>query len=133
MNAALDTNIISFWMKGLYDIENKMTKTVLDGDTVIIPPVTYYEVIRGLYADDANRKLKLFTSLCERFGVNEMDKATWTEAARLYAEHKKIGHPVGDTDLLQAAFCIRHKYTLVTNNTKHFSHISNLKIIDWAS
>jgi tRNA(fMet)-specific endonuclease VapC len=131
MTAALDTNIISFWIKGLYEIEAGITKALLNGDIIVIPPVTYYEVLRGLYADNAQRKLELFRTLCEQFGVKEMDTKTWEEAARLYAESKRSARSMGDNDLLQAAFCLRHHYTLVTNNTKHFEGIANLNILDW--
>jgi hypothetical protein len=44
MTAALDTNIISFWIKGLYEIEAGITKALLNGDVIVILPVTYYEV-----------------------------------------------------------------------------------------
>jgi predicted nucleic acid-binding protein len=38
---------------------------------------------------------------------------------------------MGDHDLLQAAFCLRTGYALVTHNVKHFSHLTNLVIDDW--
>jgi predicted nucleic acid-binding protein len=38
-----------------------------------------------------------------------------------------------EDDLFQAAFCLRHDYTLVTNNVKHFEHIPNLRFEDWVN
>ena len=43
----------------------------------------------------------------------------------------KTGHTVGDADVIIAAHCIEHGYTLVTHNTKHFKHIKGMLLIDW--
>jgi tRNA(fMet)-specific endonuclease VapC len=61
-----------------------------------------------------------------------MSLEDWLIAADIYAESVRTARPIADGDLFQAAFCIRHGYTLVTHNTKHFQHISGLQIADWA-
>jgi len=61
-----------------------------------------------------------------------MNLAAWEEAATIYAQTRKAGRPVDDNDILIAAFCIVNGYTLVTNNTKHFTDINSLLIVDWA-
>ncbi|GMO43725.1 MAG: hypothetical protein Pg6C_05520 [Treponemataceae bacterium] len=38
---------------------------------------------------------------------------------------------IEDADIFTAAFCIYNGFTLVTNNTKHFQHISGLNYCDW--
>ena len=52
-------------------------------------------------------------------------------AAGIYAELKKMQRRVDDADILIAAFCKCWKFSLVTNNTKHFAHIQGLTIVDW--
>ena len=53
----------------------------------------------------------------------------------LYAKEKarlrKMGKPVDDFDLLIGVTSVAHGLTLVTNNTSHFSGISNIDLEDW--
>jgi tRNA(fMet)-specific endonuclease VapC len=125
----LDTNIISYCIKGLFDLERKIESVLDMGDALILSPVTLYEILRGLYAVNAHRRLALFMTLCRQFEDKNIVKDDWIEAAKLYAEN--LNHPMSESDLLQAAFCIRNGYTLVTHNVKHFKHLKNLLFEDW--
>jgi tRNA(fMet)-specific endonuclease VapC len=125
----LDANIVSYCMKGLFDLESKIESVLDKGDVIILSPVTLYEVLRGLYAVKAERRLALFINLCRQFEDKNILKDDWIEAAKLYAENRS--HPMSESDLLQAAFCIHNGYTLVTHNVKHFEHLQNLLFEDW--
>jgi len=125
----LDTNIVSYCLKGLFEMESKIESVLDSGNKIILSPVTLYEILRGLYAVKANRRLALFTTLCRSFEERDIEKDVWIEAAKLYAEN--LNHPMSESDLLQAAFCIRNGYTLVTHNIKHFEHLQNLSFEDW--
>jgi predicted nucleic acid-binding protein len=131
MKFALDTNIISFALRLQHGIKERMYEAAARGDTLVIPPVTYFEIIRGLLADHAEVKLRLFYAICNGLVYMEMEQADWLEAARLYADCRKRGRPTSDADILQAAFCIHHDCTLVTNNTADFDHFTGLRFIDW--
>ncbi|MCL2198576.1 MAG: hypothetical protein FWB80_06610 [Defluviitaleaceae bacterium] len=72
-----------------------------------------------------------FEKLCLELGVEGLSQADMDVAADIYDERKRRGAPIEDTDLLIAAQCLARTYTLVTNNTKHFSDISGLEIVDW--
>lgn len=56
-------------------------------------------------------------------------------AAQTYGEIpttlEKQGNPISALDLLIAAIAIAHDLILVTNNTKEFERIPNLKIENW--
>lgn len=41
------------------------------------------------------------------------------------------GIPIGDMDLMIASQAAAGNFTMVTHNTRHFSHIPQLKIEDW--
>jgi len=125
----LDTNIVSYCLKGFFDLETKIEMVLDNGDKIILSPVTLYEILRGLYAVKANRRLVLFMTLCRQFEEKDITKDDWIEAAKLYAEN--LSHPISESDLLQAAFCIHNGYILVTHNTKHFEHLRNLSLEDW--
>jgi tRNA(fMet)-specific endonuclease VapC len=129
---ALDTNIVSYCIRKQYGVNEKIRQVLKNKITIVIPPITYYETVRGLYAVKARKKTEIFNRMCEEFVSEEMVREDWIEAARVYAALIQTGHPMDDHDLLQAAFCLRNGYTLVTHNTKHFSHLTNLVIEDWA-
>ena len=125
----LDTNIVSYCLKGLFDLEGKIYSVLDSGDGIILSPITLYEIMRGLYAVRANRRISLFTALTKHFDEKDIVRDDWIEAAKLYAEN--LNTPMSESDLLQAAFCIRNEYTLVTHNTRHFQHLKNLSLEDW--
>ncbi|GHU18346.1 tRNA(fMet)-specific endonuclease VapC [Spirochaetia bacterium] len=128
---ALDTNIISYWLRGLYNLEKKLEIEFDRENSIVIPPITYYEILRGLYFVDSKNKLRYFELLCNRLGKDNMEKADWIKTAELYARCRKSGQTMEESDLLLAGFYLRHNYILVTHNTEHFSHIADLDLEDW--
>jgi predicted nucleic acid-binding protein len=128
---ALDTNIISCLLKKDERVFAKYRREISGGNRIIIPPITYYEIKRGLFRQNAIVKANLFSRLCDEFGVGQMRLETWDEAARLYAENCSLGRPMEDADTFIAAFCLVGSHTLVTNNTKHFAFVRGLKYTDW--
>jgi predicted nucleic acid-binding protein len=127
----LDTNIISFYLKGNETVGNNITSALLDEDAIVVAPIAYYEVKRGLMAVGARKQLKEFDDFCTLFGVGEFDNSVLDVAAAIYAGQRKAGHVMEDADIFIAAFCKNRNFTLVTNNTKHFEHIPELKLVDW--
>jgi predicted nucleic acid-binding protein len=45
---ALDTNIISYFLRGDIKITNEVRAIAKAGDTINIPPIVYYEIRKGL-------------------------------------------------------------------------------------
>jgi tRNA(fMet)-specific endonuclease VapC len=113
-------------------MENKIAVALDRSDILVLSPITFYEITRGLYAVKAMRPLAVFEKLCRSFEQQEMIHPDWHEAAKLYAEMENAGHHMSESDLFQASFCIRNGYTLVTHNIKHFDHLKNLSFEDWA-
>jgi predicted nucleic acid-binding protein len=62
-----------------------------------------------------------------------MEKADWIKTAEVYARCRKSGQTMAESDLLQAGFCLQHAYVLVTHNTNHFCHITDLDLEDWVT
>jgi len=128
---ALDTNIVSYILQRQDEVVNKL-KTELDaGNHVVIPPIVYYEVRRGLLASNAVRKAEIFESLFAGLHIAAIDRETLEMAAAEYVRLRKIGLTIGDADLFIAEYCIKNDFTLVTNNTKHFREIKGLKYTNW--
>jgi predicted nucleic acid-binding protein len=130
---ALDSNIISFCLRGNVNVIFNIEKAITEKHTIIIPPIAYYEVKRGLEFINAAKKIKEFKNLCTLFPVGELGDYLLEDAVTLYVQERKAKRNTEDADIFIAAFCIHHKYTLVTDNTKHFQHIPGLQSVNWAT
>ena len=129
---AIDTNIISFLLRGNRKLQEKVIEEATEGKGAIIPSIAYYEIRRWLIERHAAVKLSAFEELCGKLDVDALDIETLDKAADIYAALKKVGKLIGDADILIAASCIAHDYTLVTNNIRDFERIEGLAIEDWS-
>jgi predicted nucleic acid-binding protein len=128
---ALDSNILSYLLKGDTKILKRVESESLAGSEISIPPIVYYEVKRGLLAVNSVNKMKMFLSLCSENAVGDMNIGVMDIAADIYVSFRKLGRAVEDADILIAAFCLEHGYTLVTHNVRHFEGVKGLKVEDW--
>ena len=131
MKYALDTDIITYYLKGNEDIINKVD-TAVENDDVIIPPFAYYEINKWLLAKNSINKQKAFEKLFEKYGIEDINKKIIDKALSLYINLRKNGITIDDGDLQIAAYCIQNDYILVTNNSKHYENIDGLKYVNWA-
>ena len=127
----LDSNILSFYLRQNQQIIKKVQETLLNGHEVLISPIAYYEVKRGLQAIRAEKRLREFTSLCQILGIGQLDNSLLDFAADIYRELSDKKLTIEDADILTAAFCKSHDFTLVTHNEKHFENMSGLHYCDW--
>ncbi|MCL2813655.1 MAG: hypothetical protein FWD23_03550 [Oscillospiraceae bacterium] len=132
---ALDSDTVSYFLKNNRDIQEKLKNILYENNIYSIPPLVYYEVKRWLVLRKANTQLKAFTELYQASIKNEMTFEIWEKAVELYVRLTSQGTPIGkdgkEADIFTAAFCIVNNYVLVTNNTKHFSNIKELKTVNW--
>ena len=127
----LDSNILSFYLRQNQRVVQKVQDTLLSGSEILISPIAYYEVKRGLLAIKAEKRLKEFSALCAILGVGQLDNSILDFAAEIYRELREIRQIVEDADILTAAFCRKYAFILVTNNVRHFQVIPNLQYCDW--
>ena len=128
---ALDTNIVTYFLKGNKTISDRIITETDNKNIIIIPPTVFFEVKRWLLAINSNKKLKLFESLCLITGIDSIDKEILEIASEIFFILRNNGNTIGDNDLLIAAYCINRDLILVTNNEKHFRVIENLKTVNW--
>ena len=129
---ALDSNIVSFLLKKNKNIAIQIEKEVTAGNEIVIPPIVYYEVKRGLLCADAHSQMRSFMEFCAGNKVDDINLPVLNKAADIYVSLRNRGIGTEDADILIAAHCIVNGYTLVTNNTKHFESIKDLTFIDWS-
>ena len=130
---ALDSNIISFYFKGNVAVIANIEKALNNSDNIVITPISYYEVKRGLLLINAAKQLGKLEILCELFPVGEFGDYLLDDAIKIYVQERKAHRNTGDADIFIAAFCIHHGYTLVTDNIKHFKGITGLNSVNWTA
>ena len=130
MTYFLDTNVIIDLLNGNSNVLASF-KNAYTFDTIRIPDLVYYEVLRGFeYSDPKNQKAG-FEIFANRCGIVFMDLSVLKEAARQYADLRKHGIAIDDDDILIGSFAIVKDAVLVTNNTKHFQNLNGIQLVNW--
>ena len=127
---ALDTNIVSYFLKEDKEIIERMKSEIMDGNKFIIPPTVYFEIQNWLLANNSEKKKIIFEKMYSSQGIGVIDKITLDIASEIKINLQRKGITIGD-DVLIAAYCVRYDYILVTNNVDHFKGIEDLHIINW--
>ena len=128
---ALDSNIVTYYLKGNENLIGKIDSEA-ENDTIIIPPMVYYEIKKWLLAINSKTKLAAFEKIISVYGIDTIDRETFDLALSIYIRLRKNGISIEDADILIAAYCLTNDYILVTNNEKHFENIENLEIENWS-
>ena len=127
----LDTNICIYFMKGLFDLEQKV-RTVGE-DHCFISEITLAELKFGV--ENSNRPEQNRVTL-EKF-LSGIQILPIINTLDVYAKEKsrlqKAGSIIDDFDLLIGAAAITYNLILVTNNSRHFTRLSNLSLENWAN
>lgn len=127
----LDTNICIYFLKGIYPaIREKMQS--LQPPQIKIPSIVAAELLYGA-AKSIGKKENLEN--VQKFLIPFEIIPFETQAAETYAEIRSAaearGISIGPNDLIIASIVMANEGILVTNNTKEFGRIKNLKIENW--
>ncbi len=133
----IDTNIISFaarsnWSKR-EDHHHWLSRRLrLSVDKCFLPSIALQELHKGLQSQDMPEKQKRRTNRwIKKFKILPFDSKCAQIAGRIEHQLKQKGTPLETADIQIAATAIANNLTLLTDNTKHFSRISGLKIENW--
>lgn len=133
MGYLLDTNIISAILKHDKNVRKKLIAADRAGEEIFISTISYYEILRGLLATRAIRKLKHFDKFRAKYGMLGTDsEAVLNKAAEIYVNLKARGQLIQDADMLIAAVALTHDLTVVIND-KHFNRIYGLRLENWVT
>ncbi len=128
----LDTNICIFLIKKKNQILlDKLKKNYNKG--IFISSLTLAELEFGI--ENSEHKEKNRFSLIEFLSIFEIlpfEQSDTQAFGIIKADLKKSGNLIGSVDALLAAQAISRNLTFITNNTKEFKRIKNLKMEDWS-
>ncbi len=125
----LDTNIISYYFNADTKIRDKILEIVDNDEDICITVINVYEILKGFRWKNSQVKENQFKEFLEDVTVFTIDDEVINIAANLYSGLRKIGKTIGDADILIAAIVIRNNG--VSNNTKHYEDIEQLKLTNW--
>jgi predicted nucleic acid-binding protein len=131
MRYALDSNIVTYFLKGNVSICGKVIDATDRDNIIVIPPIVFYEIKRWLLTINSAKRITLFEALCSKSGIDIINKDVLEAASVIFSDLQKKGIVIGDNDILIAAYCLCNDLTLITNNEQHFKHIANLKFENW--
>ena len=129
----LDTNVVAAHIKKNPLVMQRVRDAEASGHPVMLNAVSYYETKRGLLFAGAQTQMTAFEQLWRVQGIVMMDQAVLDKAATIYADLRVAGQLIEDADILMAAIALVNDLALVTNNTSHFSRLTDLQIEDWLS
>jgi predicted nucleic acid-binding protein len=130
--ALLDTDILSEVLKAKDpQVMGKASQYLAAHSRFAFSAITFYEVIRGIQARSAKRKMARFVQLAAGADVLPVSIPVLQRAADLWVTAYNGGHPRDDADLIIAATALESGRVLVTGNTQHFTWIAGLVLDDW--
>ena len=127
----LDTNICIFLIKKKNPLLiEKLKKYYNKG--IFISSLTLAELEYGVENSDHKEKNRLslieFLTIFEILNFEQKDTQSY---GMIKSDLRKLGKMIGAIDALLAAQSISRNLIFITNNTKEFERINNLRIEDW--
>lgn len=133
MRYMLDTNILIYCIKHKpLEVYNRLQKCV--DDDVCISSITYAELLHGIEKSKAVEKNRLALDLMlANIEILSFDSLAAEQYGKIKASLEIKGTPIGQLDTMIAGHAKSIDCTLVTNNTKEFIRVEDLKLENWVS
>ena len=132
MSYLLDTNIVSFAIKGNRQILEKIKDIKDQKKAIFISCITYFEIRRGFLAVDAPKQRARFEDFCQRYPIILLDDlAILEKAAEIYANLRLRGLPIQTEDILIAATAMVKDLIVVSNDTD-LARVEGLSLENWS-
>jgi tRNA(fMet)-specific endonuclease VapC len=127
----LDTNIISYYFNANNTIKEKILETIDNDEELCTTVINIYEILKGFRWKNNKKKENNFREFLDDVVIFSVDDDVINIASDLYAALRKKGKIIGDADIFIAAIVIKNNGTLISNNTKHYEDIEQLKLMNW--
>ncbi len=126
----LDTNTLIYFFKGQGRVAGHLLG--ISPREVGIPAIVLYELELGIARSNQPRKRRSqLDAMLGAVSVLPFDREAARHAAELRVTLETGGKPIGPMDTLIAATALAAHGVLVTHNTKEFSRVKGLRLVDW--
>lgn len=124
---ALDTNIVSAWLKGESSIADKIDTA----ESVFLPVIVVGELYYGAgFSLQVAKNTQDIKKITERYPLLSIDEDTTVIYGSIKTGLRKKGKPIPENDIWIAAITIQNDLTLATRDS-HFNEIEGLSLIAW--
>ena len=128
----LDTNACIFAINNKRNVRDRFITEYPSG--ISISAITEAELWFGIEnSGTPERNAITLRSFLTTVEIIPFDTLAAAEYGRVRAKLKRAGTPIGDRNTLIASHAKALGLTLVTNNTKEFSHVEGLSLEDWTT
>ncbi len=129
----LDTNIISYWMRGDQKIIKKLK--MHKPYELSLSTITIAEIFYGIRKSNVKKKERLdkIESICAQIDIFPFDKTAADNYGTIRVYLERRGIPISERDLQIASIAMANNLIVVTHNVKEFERISGLIFQDWAA
>ena len=126
----LDTNTLIYYFKRRGRVVERFAQ--IDPGDAVLSTLVLYELQVGIEkAGFLERQVAELEGLLSDTRLVVFDRAAAEAAASIRAYLEARGTPIGAIDTLIAGVALSLDATLVTHNTREFSRVPNLNIVDW--
>jgi tRNA(fMet)-specific endonuclease VapC len=127
----LDTDTFSYLVKRNQNILDKINS--LHPSQILISSVSIFEIETGLKRNaKVNKKFRpIIESFLSSIRVIDFDRRAAIQSADIFVDLEKRGQKIGSYDLQNAGIARVWNLTLVTNNTREYVRVKNLKLENW--
>ena len=125
----LDTDVCIELIKHNERVLDKVE--IVGADHCFVTEITIAELFYGAAKSGRPEQFNDVEYILQSFDLKPL-----LPSLRLYGENKAIledkGQMIGEFDLLIGSCAVYNNLIMVTSNLKHFDHIPNIKLEDWA-
>jgi tRNA(fMet)-specific endonuclease VapC len=124
-----DANTVIHYLKGRQPVVSRwLAESPAD---LAIPSVVAYEIEFGTLKIGTHRRRAAVSGLLRHVLQVPFDDDAARSAARIRFDLESRGLTIGPMDLLIAGTALSRNAILVTNNTREFSRVEGLRLVDW--
>lgn len=130
MKYFLDTDTLIYFLKGHSSVVERVSQqSSSDLATTII---NHSELLFGAYNSARTKEnLDVVSGLLKTLPIVPYCEESSIIFAEQKALLKKQGNILADLDLMIASIILKHQVILVTNKTRHFTKIKNIRLENW--
>lgn len=130
MKYLLDTNICIYFINGKVVVKENFLKAGINN--LAISQISLAELYYGAHlSTNPEKNIKTILTFKENINMLSLDEESADIFGKTKSNLKKKGQIISDMDILIASIAISNDLILVTNNTKEFNRIDQLRLENW--
>jgi tRNA(fMet)-specific endonuclease VapC len=126
----LDTDTVSFALRGIGEVGARLARH--KASELCLSAITVAELRFGADKRRSRKIHRAIDAFLSGVEVLAFDNSAAAKFGAIAAALAGAGEPIGQMDTLIAGHALSAGATLVTNNQRHFSKVSGLKLENWA-